>query len=771
MARWAALLLLVPALSACPTEADDDDAATPADDDDTPTPAPTPLADTIGVFNLINVVQPDGSSYVDFSGAFGTFAMVDTLTLAPGGYLGGFDLGVSSFRYDLGGYPVPPTGEAQVLDLIDYLPWVPADETWWDGGNAVAAGNYLSTRFTWTSEDDNASVLAYSVDDPLSPGGAAWTAGGRVGFEIAGGPDVVAASFPDAIAFPDAIELSMPPEGATTSHPAAVDLEVAWTPGADNASVMVALVAGLGPAYVASVEDTGSHVIPQSVLHDELPQGEYELIVARDIEVLLEHPQGDIVLRAREEARATIDLLPDLVITPSYGEPGSIGQYTVDWHTGTWEEGTTLDLGDGITVGTVFPDETDPTRALVNLTVLPEADVGFRSATISNGDNVHAEAVAFWIYNLPPVDDCAGADAFGPIGSGVFASSTEGLNNDVSSDIACLDWTLNGNDAIYRLDLFAGEEFYAYLDAPDPGDGALVLLEDCDDPSTATLCSDSGFSGEYEEIFFEAPTDGTWYLVVDSYTVAGYGTRELSYELTVLFGDLIPTTLSPGWIEPGTTRIQEVPRDDAWPIGITPADVDLGEGLTADAVQPTADDTVLQVTAVAAPDAIAGPRDVVVSPATGDPIEHDTSLWVTNWPSLNTCPEATGASGIGSGFGVGWAVGASSDMDDAGCFDWATAGPEIFLPVDLAAGETLSATLEAWDFADDAQLFVLTDCADPTTCIPEASSDTGLEGELESIEAWMPPAPGRYYIGVGLFSDPFDLFSPAWGYELGVVIE
>jgi hypothetical protein len=768
MPRRALFVLLFGVVAvACPSSDDDD--TTPAVDDDDDTPAPDPLADTIGVFNLINVVQPDGSSYVDFSGAFGTFATVDTNTLAPGGYLGGFELGVTTFRYDLGGYPVPPAGQAEVVDLQAYLPWIPADETWWDGGSAVAAGNYLSSRFEWVSEDATASVLAYSVDDPVSPGGAAWAPGARVGFEIAGGPDVVAASFPDAIAFPDAVQLTRPAEGSTVLVPAARDLEVTWTPGSDGAAVMVILLQNLGPAYVASVEDSGRHTIPSSVLHDELYGGTYQLIVARDLEEILEHPQGDIVLRTREEARASVEFLPDLVITPGYGEPGSIGQYTIDWFTGSWD-GTTLDLGEGITVGDIFPDGDDPARALVTLTILPDAQVGARTATIADTTNSYIQDVAFWIYNLPPVDDCEGADAFGPIGSGVFASSTEGLANDISSEIACLDWTLNGNDAIYRFDMFEGEELIVWLTTPAPGDGALVLLEDCEDATTAVACADVGFAGEFEELFFEAPHDGTWYLVVDAFTVAGYGTRDISFELTVFLGDLVPTLLGPGWMLPGETRVQTIPGDDVWPGGITTAQVDLGSEVTVDAVQAGAEPTLLDVTATAEALALPGPRTVTVSPSVGDPVELPDSLWITDWPSLDTCAEAMAAPSIGSGIGTGWAVGASADMVDAACFEWPTAGPEVFLPVDLAAGETLSIILEAYDFFDDAQLFVLTDCADPTSCIVEASSDLGLAGEAEAID-WSPKTPGRYYVGVGLYSPPFDSFSPAWGYELTVSIE
>ena len=770
MGLRALLLALAVATIACPTLDDDDSGPVANDDDETPTPPPEPLADIIGVFNLINVVQPDGSSYVDFSGAFGTFAGLDTTTLSPGGYLGGFELGVSTFRFDLAGYPVPAEGTAEVVDLLDYLPWVPGDETWWDGGNAVAAGNYLSSRFQWTSEDMADSVLAYAVDDPLSPGGAAWTPGARVGFETAGGPDVVAAAFPDAIAFPSAVTLNSPAEGTTISAPAARDLEVTWLPADDGASVMVVLVQSLGPAYVASVPDTGTHTIPTAVLHDDLPVGTYQLIVARDLEAVLDHPQGDIILRTREEARATIELLPDLVITPGFGEPGSVAQFTVDWFTGTWQEGTQLDLGEGISIAQVFPDAENPSRALVNLTILPTAPVGARTAEIFNGDAFHTEEVAFWVYNLPPVNDCAGADSLGALGTGVFASSTEGLSNDVNSDISCLDWTLNGNDAVYRIDLLEGEDFVAWLDAPEPGDGALVLLEDCEDPTTAVVCADDGFSGEFEEIVFEAPRDGTWYLVVDAYTVAGYGTRDLRYELTILYGDLIPTLLDPGWIEPGATSVQTILGDVAW-TGVTSGDVEFGDGITVTSVQIGGDPTLLEVTATADNGAVTGPREVVVSPSVGDRSEFADGLWVTDWPSFDTCAEAVAGPSVTPGAGAGYAVGSDADMTDAACFAWGTGGPEVFLPVDIAAGETLSVTANSADDLDDIQIFVLTDCGDALSCIAEASSDEGLSGEEEAIVGWAPPVPGRYYLGVGLFAAPFETFAPAWGYDLTVVVD
>ena len=104
-----ALLCLV-VLGCGQTVDDDDDTADDddiSDDDDDSTPPPDPLADVIGIFNLTNVVQSEGQSYVDFSGAFGTFVDFAYDTLSPAAYLATFSYGADApyWRLDLGAFP------------------------------------------------------------------------------------------------------------------------------------------------------------------------------------------------------------------------------------------------------------------------------------------------------------------------------------------------------------------------------------------------------------------------------------------------------------------------------------------------------------------------------------------------------------------------------------------------------------------------------------------------------------------------------------------
>ena len=99
--------------------ADDDDSSVGDDDDSTPPVAP--LAVIIGVFNLTNVVQSETSSYIDFSGAFGSFAEIETDTLSPTAYLGTFNYSADApyCRRDLGGFPLPAEGEAVIINLFE----------------------------------------------------------------------------------------------------------------------------------------------------------------------------------------------------------------------------------------------------------------------------------------------------------------------------------------------------------------------------------------------------------------------------------------------------------------------------------------------------------------------------------------------------------------------------------------------------------------------------------------------------------------------------
>ena len=758
-ALFAALVLLV----GCPTVpddvvvSDDDDSAT-TDDDDTTEP-PEPLAPVVGVFNLTNVVQGPGVSYVEFSGGFGAFAAMPDDVFAPASYLG-LDYGLDApfWRTDLGAWPLPAPGEAEFVDLLQYYPWIATELIWWDGGVRVGAGAYLCGKL------DIDHVIAYQVDDPINPGAAAWTPGGSITWENPAGVDLVDFVAPFAIPLPEAVVMIEPPEGSEVQVPAALDYTVRWQAGADGAFVTIGLLSIDDFAFIAHVPDTGEYVIPAAVLHDDFGAGRLDLVVARNLQTPLLHPQGDILFRSREERRATIDLLPDVVLDPPYAEAGDAVTVEVTWFTEDLSAGLEADFGDGIVVGAVTPDSTDIHKAQVSLQVQPDGLPGGRDVvlTLPGGETATVWA-GFAVLNLIPSDDCASADAAPPLDPGQYWSTTVGLGNDYGLGLACLPWTLNGADAVYRIELEPNDTLMAVLDEPSPGDGALYLLSSCGDGGSAVACADAAFEGEPEALAYTSVDGGTYYLVVDAWFLGDWGfSAAWSLELAIE-----QEVIEPDWIVPGSSRAFVLFGPTPWDPGILPADIDLGDGVAADAAAVGAVPTELEFLGTASAAAIPGPRDIVVADAAG-PVEFADALWVTGWPVWDSCAEASVAPALAPATTTGFAVQTSSSIDDVPCLDYLSAGPEVLLPVELTAGSTLDVAVTLP--VEDAQLYVLQDCALPESCFVDAASDFTGPGEEELIIGWPVPETGRYYVVVDTYGGLLDPLHP-WQFDLSVSVQ
>lgn len=83
------------------------------------------------------------------------------------------------------------------------------------------------------------------------------------------------------------------------------------------------------------------------------------------------------------------------------------------------------------------------------------------------------------------------------------------------------DYAANGNDALYKIWLDAGETFSACI-APAAGtfiDLSLWLTSDCADLENTCVAGDD--SGNPECVTYEAAADGWYYLVVDTYSGCG----------------------------------------------------------------------------------------------------------------------------------------------------------------------------------------------------------------------------------------------------------
>lgn len=745
----AMLCVLMGALTGCPTGDDDDstvvandDDATAVDDDDA-TP-PDPLADVVGVFNLTNVVRADGTSYIDFSGAFGTFPQEDIQPFAPAGYLETFSYGADApfWRFDLGGWPLPAEGEWAVVTPSSWLAWVPAEQTWWDGGTRIGLGNYLAQRLDF---DD---VRAYQVDDPLVPGAAAWPAGGALSWDNLGGEQVVGWSAPDGVPLPAAVELVEPAEAGATDTPAALPLLVRWTPADDGSFVTLGLVRDLySPTWIARVPDTGEYEIPAEVLHDELGPGEATLVLGRTIDTPLAHPQGDILLRAREERRTTIDLLPDVQFEPAFGRPGEAVHVAVDWWTASWQADATATFGEGVTVDSITPDPAEPHRAVIVLLVDADAALGGREVVLGSGADEAIVPGAFTLLDLLPQDTCADADESLP--PGTWQSTTAGGNNDLRA-YDCIPWSLGAADSVYRVELAPGETLGVLLDAPAPSDGALALLTDCEDGLSAVACADDGYEGDPEALSYTSEDGGAYYLAVDGYFFANEG-QAFGGPFTLSLQTQIQV-LDPRWMQPGESEVFTLTGASDWSPGIVAADVDFGAGLVVEAVSAAGPPRDLAIQATAAPTAEPGPRDVTVQDPSLGAVLFESALYITEWPALDSCADASG-DGLVAGGGTGYAP-VTNTIEQTGCFDWPSDGPEVVLPVDLLAGQVLSAAATS---ADDLQLYVLSDCLDAMTCL--SGADDTLAGE-EEVLAFEATTPGRHYLVVDVYGGLIDPLGP-----------
>ena len=116
-------------------------------------------------------------------------------------------------------------------------------------------------------------------------------------------------------------------------------------------------------------------------------------------------------------------------------------------------------------------------------------------------------------------------------GGGTFRGTTAGYAADYGIGTragSCTGWQQSGANAVYRVDLGAGQRLTAQLTST--WDGSLYLISDC--AASATTCVAGSDDGNPEDVTFtNGTTARTYYLVVDSYSAgASFGGN---YTLTI----------------------------------------------------------------------------------------------------------------------------------------------------------------------------------------------------------------------------------------------
>jgi hypothetical protein len=103
-------------------------------------------------------------------------------------------------------------------------------------------------------------------------------------------------------------------------------------------------------------------------------------------------------------------------------------------------------------------------------------------------------------------------------------------NNDYDpgSD-GCTGFIASGPDAVYVVDLAAGQEFFASAEPLEGGftDLSIYLVTDCADLTSCVAGSDAG---NPEQVAYTSVDGGTYYLIIDSYTNCGSGLIGVTFE-------------------------------------------------------------------------------------------------------------------------------------------------------------------------------------------------------------------------------------------------
>jgi hypothetical protein len=141
----------------------------------------------------------------------------------------------------------------------------------------------------------------------------------------------------------------------------------------------------------------------------------------------------------------------------------------------------------------------------------------------------------------PPVnDDCAGAIDLRDQGLTEFEIDLclyQHFYSPGPSGNDCTGYPATGPEAVYKIYLQEGEPFSACI-TPSAGfiDLVLYMVTDCADPEGSCVAGDD--SGNPECIEFEAPVEGWYYMMVDTYTTCGAGLTTV----TVEYEEVVATT-------------------------------------------------------------------------------------------------------------------------------------------------------------------------------------------------------------------------------------
>lgn len=373
----------------------------------------------------------------------------------------------------------------------------------------------------------------------------------------------------------------------------------------------------------------------------------------------------------------------------------------------------------------------------------------------------------------PPVTggDTCQVPVMVPAAGGLFSASTAGLNNDYNPGVACTGQTTAGPDMVYAMTLAAGDVVEAIALFDTGVNGALYAVSNCSNLSCLAADDTTG-PGDIEAVRFVAQSAGTHYVVVDGRTASDVGAHDI--DLTRYTGetcaeapDLIQSELAitTGHVNDyspnsgGCTNSSSGP-DRAYRVPVTAGD-QVHVQVTASA---TWDPTLYMVsncadiTGSCVVGADAGGRGISEQIAPVFAQSGTYYLVVDGWGGTSgqgtltaqihrgdTCADAyvvPPAGGTFQGTTAGYAADYGTTVSTGSCTNYTQLGADAVYAIDLAAGQTLNASLSAsWD----SSLYLISDCASSaSTCV--AGSDAGNPESITFTNSGGSTA--RYYLVV-----------------------
>lgn len=362
----------------------------------------------------------------------------------------------------------------------------------------------------------------------------------------------------------------------------------------------------------------------------------------------------------------------------------------------------------------------------------------------------------------PPVtggDTCTTA-VMVPAGGGSFSSSTVGLMNDYDPPTTCTGYAEAGADQSYRMDLGAGDVVELSAEFDPTLDGAAYVVTSCTNIQSCVAGIDGGGAGADESLRFVAPTAGSYYVIIDSYSANTSGGHDLTIATYTgeTCADAPPLNIS-GDPETYTTvgRANDYSPNSGGCTGFTAAAADRAYSVAVsagDQLQVTMDpdnyDASLYV--------VSNCGDINGSCVQGSDIGvADNEELFTVFPQSGTyyviADGYSSAQGTGTitsrivrgdtcsdpyrvppragtytfnGTTAGYGGDLGTSVSTGSCTGFTQDGRDAVYEIPLAANQVLSASLSAtWDSA----LYVVTSCASSgTTCV--AGQDNGNPEEI-----------------------------------------